>query len=261
MLTLLARRIRDNQYEFPTDRGISMEAQSLIQQILTPDPQQRPTLHSIVDDSFFTHGTVPPYVPATAHDSVPDFRYITRLASEANLAKLRRQALLDEDQVTSISVPSASTSLARDPSTRKSATMSIAQQEKEFQKAVQPGSPISALLSSARQPLLMSGGGTSNKESPLFRKLQAAKETRTLHHIAEEEPTMERREREKGEDEVRKKELESQKARIVAQMVPASRGNEDGQENVPPAGLRKAKGKEREAVKLEAGLGECFFSF
>jgi cell cycle serine/threonine-protein kinase CDC5/MSD2 len=138
--------------------------------------------------------------------------------------------------------------------------MSIAQQEKEFQKAVQPGSPISALLSSARQPLVMSGGGTSTKESPLFRKLQAAKEsTRTLPHIAEEDPVMERREREKEEDEVRKKELGSQKARIVAQMVPPPRGGDDGQENIPPPGSRKIKGKDRDVAKPESALSGCRF--
>jgi hypothetical protein len=43
-----------------------------------------------------------------------------------------------------------------------SATSSLAQQEREFHKAVQPGSPISALLSSARQPLMVgpTGGAT-----------------------------------------------------------------------------------------------------
>ncbi|EEB88113.1 hypothetical protein MPER_14240, partial [Moniliophthora perniciosa FA553] len=61
----------------------------------------------------------------------------------------------------------------------RNVTSSIAQQEKEFQKAVQPGSPISALLNSAKRPLLMSNGPSGNaaggvKESPLFRKLQAA---------------------------------------------------------------------------------------
>jgi cell cycle serine/threonine-protein kinase CDC5/MSD2 len=87
--------------------------------------------------------------------------------------------------------------------------------------------------------------------------LQAAKEkTWTLHYIAEEGPTLERREREKTDDQVRKKELESQKARIVAQMVPASRGMGDNQENVPPAGSKKTKGKEREAAKPETGLGK-----
>ncbi|KAG1908663.1 uncharacterized protein F5891DRAFT_937136, partial [Suillus fuscotomentosus] len=48
----------------------------------------------------------------------------------------------------------------------------IAQQ---FQKAVQSDCPISALLTSARQPLVMSTNRV--KESPLFRNLQAVKDT------------------------------------------------------------------------------------
>ena len=38
------RRIRDNGYEFPTDRVISTAVQHLIQQILIPISSQRPTL-------------------------------------------------------------------------------------------------------------------------------------------------------------------------------------------------------------------------
>jgi cell cycle serine/threonine-protein kinase CDC5/MSD2 len=128
-------------------------------------------------------------------------------------------------------------------SASKSITNSIAQQEKEFQKAVQPGSPISALLSSARQPLLMgmgsSGTGSAGaRESPLLRKLQAVKEsplgrtvTRGLDGIIEEdEPQGKRRVEEDDQQEelrLRKKELEAQKARIVAQMAPVREEQEE----------------------------------
>jgi hypothetical protein len=246
--------------------------------ILTPDPQQRPTLHEIVDHGFFTQGIVPGYIPMSAHDSPPDFRYISRAVSEVNFARLRKNALLDDDQLTSISVPSAqNTTTMSGPNgsmgMRKNAiTSSIAQQEKEFQKAVQPGSPISALLSSARQPLLMTTNGT--RESPLMRKLQAAAPSskspkravrggRGLHNIEEEEdhePATTRGTRLKTEDETRKKELESQKARIVAQMVPgsavASTFAGDDVENLPPVQQRdiKGKGKARDVAREEPTL-------
>jgi hypothetical protein len=128
-------------------------------------------------------------------------------------------------------------------------TTSIAQQEKEFQRAVQPGSPISALLSSARQPLMM--GTTTTRESPLLRRLQAAaKESpvrtrvgKGLHGIQEEE--LGPGGKDHSEEEVRNKELESQKARIVAQMVPArDEDNYTERENVPPV-RKEVKGKER----------------
>lgn len=175
--------------------------------------------------------------------------------------------MLDEDQASSIAVPAppSSTSIP-DSSSRKG--MGLAQQEKEFQKAVQPGSPISALLSSARQPLMVApvnfgSVGRGEREQPLIRKLQAAKEGRSpgrpraLQGIAEQG---EEEAKEAKIEEQRKKELESQKARIVAQMVPVPPsasdvgpgfgfGDED-QENVPP--IREIHLKDKEKVRAKA---------
>lgn len=216
----------------------------------------RPILHDIVDHPFFTDGTVPSYIPTSAHDAPPDFRRISRAASQSNLRRLRRYSLLDEDQATSIAVPRAPES-APAPSLTKSMTSSIAQQEKEFQRAVQPGSPISALLSSARQPLLMTNnnGGGAVRESPLLRKLQAVKESplgrrppvvRGLNGITEEdapEPPVRGREEHQEEGmKARKKELEAQKARIVAQMAPVREEEEE-------YAVEKEKEKGREKVK------------
>ena len=220
----------------------------MIQQILTPVPSERPTLHEIVDHPFFTQGPVPSYIPTSAHDSAPDFRHISKAASDSNLRRLRKYALLDIDQnaVPPSGMPASMSSGGLAAS--KSITNSIAQQEKEFQKAVQPGSPISALLSSARQPLLMgNAGGTGasgtgsagTRESPLLRKLQAVKEsplgrrsvTRGLDGIVEENEHQGRRrteeEDQQEETRLRKKELEAQKARIVAQMAPVREEQEE----------------------------------
>ncbi|KAF9225661.1 Pkinase-domain-containing protein [Gyrodon lividus] len=251
-------RIRDNIYEFPPERRISADARDCITSILTPDPNQRPTLLEIIASPFIDYGIIPPFIPLSAHDAPPDFRYITRPMSIINLAKVKKAALLDDDQVTSIAVPSAPPPNVQADKAVNPITSTIAQQEKEFQKAVQPGSPISALLSSARQPLVMSTTNNT-KESSLFRKLQAAKEpkssplrtvrsTRGLGDIEEEEMDVPRGTREKNFDLQRQKELESQKARIVAQMAPATGHGanraEDEQENIPPA-RKDPKGKER----------------
>ena len=254
VIDIFSRRIRANEYEFPTDRIISSAVQHLIQQILTQDLSQRPTLHEIVDHAFFTRGPVPSYIPTSAHDIVPDFRHITKAASDTNLRRLRKYSLLDTDY----SLPTASASSSALPAsgssgannafaTSKSITSSIAQQEKEFQKAVQPGSPISALLSSARQPLLMgtaAGGAGGVRESPLLRKLQAVKEsplgrrtvTRGLNGVVEENGPQGRRRMDEGEQEeeelrLRTKELEAQKARIVAQMAPVREEHEREEED------------------------------
>ncbi|KIJ14646.1 hypothetical protein PAXINDRAFT_163264 [Paxillus involutus ATCC 200175] len=251
-------RIRDNVYEFPQERRISPDARDCITSILTPDPNQRPTLLEIIASPFIDYGIVPPFIPLSAHDAPPDFRYITRPMSVVNLAKVKMAALLDDDQTSSIAVPSAPPTNVQADKAVNPITSTIAQQEKEFQKAVQPGSPISALLSSARQPLVMST--TSNtKESSLFRKLQAAKESKSsplrtvrsargLGDIEEEETDVPRGTREKNFDLQRQKELESQKARIVAQMAPATGHGanraEDERENMPPV-RQDTKGKER----------------
>ncbi|KAL0579340.1 Cell cycle serine/threonine-protein kinase cdc5/MSD2 [Marasmius crinis-equi] len=251
-------RIRDNDYEFPQERPVSSYAQALIQSILTPLPQERPSLHQIVDDEFFTRGTFPPAIPTSAHDTAPDFRHISRAASELNLKRVRRQALLDEDQITSIALPRGPqddlvSMTSNDLGTRN---VSIAQQEKEFQKAVQPGSPISALLNSAKRPLLRSTGTSGPagnggvKESPLFRKLQAASTvpsplgkgvarartaTRTggqeLEALVEDEPQDERWEKEQL---LKRKELEAQKARIVAQMAPVREEEREPEDDLQP---------------------------
>jgi hypothetical protein len=149
----------------------------------------------------------------------------------ANLKRLRRQSLLDEDQLTTIAVTKAAddVSVAAAVGLVKNMTSSIAQQEKEFQKAVQPGSPISALLSSARQPLLMGPNNNVNgaRDSPLLRKLQAVKESPLgrrppmtgLNGIMADPVDEEAR--------IRTKELEAQKARIVAQMAPVREEDEE----------------------------------
>jgi cell cycle serine/threonine-protein kinase CDC5/MSD2 len=282
------KRIRDNDYDFPPDRRVSPEVQALVQDILTPDPSARPALHDILDSNWFTTGIVPAYIPTSAHDEAPDFRHISAKMSAQNLSRLRRQALLDEDQLTSINAPPApanattasmmSVTSAGGERRLKTASSSLAQQEKEFQHAVQPGSPISALLKSARQPLMVAAATATSsqgktKESPLLRKLQAVQKEReqqpdALQAVKEEdeEPPapQPKGKRERDYEEVRRKELESQKARIVAQMVPANAAPApttfglaiDERENVPPiskqpsTGSSSSKGKERASVDL-----------
>jgi cell cycle serine/threonine-protein kinase CDC5/MSD2 len=69
---------------------------------------------------------------------------------------------------------------------------------------------------------------------------------RGLANIAEEEGVLFR---EKGEEEIRKKELEAQKARIVAQMAPREEEMPArDQENVPP-GKRTREKRPRDECK------------
>ena len=266
------------------ERNVSDDVRELIQQILTPKPQERPTLYDILSHPFFTAGIVPAYIPHTAQDHAPSFKHITPPISKINLARLRKNALLDEEQSSDIAVSilhpgiSAASGYSKSNSAANSAivnsSVALAQQEREFQRAVQPSSPISALLGAARQPLVMAAAQASSnreREQPLIRKLQAAAIDRTspakstnlnqasaiglgsssngrvggyarstgLQNIEEENASDEQQ-----VDRVRRKELEAQKARIVAQMVPntvpsalASEPSDEGDietENIPP---------------------------
>lgn len=76
------------------------------------------------------------------------------------MRRLRQQVELD------ISRP-----IAAKNGEEKSESASVAEQEREFNKAVQPSSPISALLSSARQPLIVAN---SLPSQPLLRQATTA---------------------------------------------------------------------------------------
>ncbi len=208
-------------------------------------------LLEILVHEFFTRGIVPESIPRTAQDKTPVFSKITLAQSKINLSLLRKRALLDEEHVPGIAVPHPGVSTAsgrsRSANASVNSTVALAQQEREFNRAVQPGSPISVLLGAARQPLVMGppsagvrGDGVREREQPLLRKLQlAAKEntsptrstsslrvssklapsvmegraaTAGLQDIAEENV-------EEIEEQLRQKALEAQKARIVAQMA------------------------------------------
>jgi cell cycle serine/threonine-protein kinase CDC5/MSD2 len=254
----LRRRIRDNEYDFPEDRNISSNAQLLIQEMLTPNPQERPTVHRIIDHAFFTLGIVPTHIPRGAYNTVPDFRHITRGASTTNLAALKsRVGLAGESSRTQ------RINVAKNPDSKSVSKSTIARQEREFQRAVQPGSPISVLLSSARQPFMMAGEAVREKGNQLFRKLANAGREQELNGVneAEEETPFttspeKAKEKEKERDAGRKR-LESQKARIVAQMVPIYCGED--QENVPPTRREMVANVGRNKCRnkaLDLGLGQ-----
>lgn len=231
---------------------MSPRVKELITRILAVSPEDRPSFQEIVEDEFFTQGLVPGYIPTTATITPPNFEPMSRVVSQANYVRLIRNAGLIFDQpIAPIAAPkiiSRSNSL----SNVKSASSSLAQQEKEFHKAIQPGSPISALLSSARQPLLVAGGV---RESPL-RKLAAAKASkRDLRKITEEQTANNVMESIIGGKpakirplELERDTLDNHKARIVQQMAPVdatpSLAALQDRENIAP--LRKEpKGKER----------------
>ena len=214
-----------------------------------------------MEHPFFTYGTVPAKLPSTAHDIPPDFRHITPSVSRSNLAKLKKAALIDEaDQISdSLVEPSASEtpgSLSTAPSgvdisgkvrtaPAPASSGALAQQERDFQKAVQPGSPISILLKSAQQPLLTASAsaGARSDSASLIKKLAATKidDARTrngLRGIAETPESGGEEEAPEGfenglapglrspRDTQRMRAVDNQKARLLAQMASAGATDE-----------------------------------
>jgi cell cycle serine/threonine-protein kinase CDC5/MSD2 len=246
--------------------------------------EQRPNLRDVLEHPFFTYGTVPAKIPSTAHDIPPDFRHITPSVSRSNLAKLKKFALIDEaDQISNSLVESSTSgtpgSLSTAPSgadiSSKVRTVpapassgALAQQEREFQKAVQPGSPISILLKSAQQPLLTASAsaGVRNDSASLIKKLAATKtdgaRTRNgLRDIAESpEPEGEGEPPEGFEnglapglrsprDTQRMRAVDNQKARLLAQMASAG-ATDEGEVKVK----EKGKGKSSEGIGSGSGV-------
>ncbi|KAL7418900.1 Cell cycle serine/threonine-protein kinase cdc5/MSD2 [Cryptotrichosporon argae] len=233
------KRIRENRYEFPADKQISNAAMDLIMQILNTDPEQRPSLETVLAHPFFLDGPFPSHIPKSANDVPPDFRHISATQSRRNFERARAQARVGSKAPI---VP------ARAMQTAAALGPSILQQERDFRNAVQPDSPISALLNSARQPLVQAS--TAIKEPSLLRKLTAASAQSTLSPVrraprrssgshSARTPMAELVEEEEDEDgaqevlvetdgnrgtgtydgAVRHRELAAQKARIVSAMT------------------------------------------
>ncbi|TIB01567.1 hypothetical protein E3P96_02363 [Wallemia ichthyophaga] len=243
------KRIKDNLYEFPVDDPIPTEAEDLISCILTPDPNDRPTLHEILDHPFFS-GITPPSIPSTARMSKPDFSNVTNAMSKHNMRRLRQQVELD------ISRP-----IAAKNGEEKTESVSVAEQEREFNKAVQPSSPISTLLSSARQPLIVAN---SLPSQPLLRQATTAalaeKEKKQKMEIhASNKKYMENLEKKDGEDE----EIADQKLRIVSEMVNNDEKNKgkaralDENNQLPPP---KSKSKSSCFVEMHTNLHNAFIA-
>src|SRR5260370_23935715 len=119
-----------------------------------PNPQERPMLHNILDHAFFTCGIIPKFIPVSTLNPPPKFlaHLATCLTSESCSAATDGQ--LDGEVLLSTSPNSEPPVMSM-----SSATSSLTQQEHKFQKAVLPGSPISSLLSSACQPLMVAPAG------------------------------------------------------------------------------------------------------
>lgn len=168
-------RIRQNAYEIPPQAGLSTEAVDLITRILTHNPAQRPTLVQIMNHAWFQCGPVPLTIPSTAIEGTPFLPPITARESARNLEMLKKQARWNDradDLLDDILAPNTDGSspetysdardepveVVIDPRTELEQAEQVEERreqlDREFHHAIQPESPISALLKAGRQPLI-----------------------------------------------------------------------------------------------------------
>ncbi|SCZ93449.1 BZ3500_MvSof-1268-A1-R1_Chr6-3g08667 [Microbotryum saponariae] len=178
-------RIKELNYEFPAGCELSAEAVDLISLILTPKPNERPTLGQILQHDFFVTGPFPASVTPASLTLVPDHRNMSIRSAHRNFRAVKARAGLTEQveaemleanaaDVVAVEKPSHRTVLATvhesaapappaqaaAPVARKrmSATVTADARaiEQEVQQVLAPESPISDLLRSARKPLMVS---------------------------------------------------------------------------------------------------------
>ncbi|GAC98266.1 likely protein kinase [Pseudozyma hubeiensis SY62] len=170
-------RIRQNAYEIPVGAGLSAEAVDLITRILTHNPSQRPTLVQIMNHAWFQCGPVPLTIPPTSMEGTPFLPPLTARESARNLELLKRQAAWNDraDDLLEDVLTAGNNAVGSSPETYADANdepvevvvdarseLEQAEQaeerrekmDREFHHAIQPESPISALLKAGRQPLI-----------------------------------------------------------------------------------------------------------
>lgn len=164
------KKIKHLEYSFPANVDISEDAMELIENILNREPQSRPSVYEILEHPFSHITPFPRSIPPSAADVAPDFSMITASQSQRN------QAYVQKISGVSMAPMDASTPSIADGETFATAEYShpeplekvvamsngtnlVAQEmalEKEVRKVLEPGSPISELLRSARKPLMVS---------------------------------------------------------------------------------------------------------
>jgi cell cycle serine/threonine-protein kinase CDC5/MSD2 len=91
-------RIKKNDYDFPESTKVSEAALDLIQQLLSPEPEERPTIDEIFCSKFFK-GLFPSSIPEAALYHRPVFKALTKEASTRNFVNCQIAAGLRVDPV------------------------------------------------------------------------------------------------------------------------------------------------------------------
>ena len=171
-LKAIYKKIKSLDYEFPSHVIVAEQAVDLIQAILDREPQNRPSASEILSHEFQHCGPFPRTIPASATETAPDFSHLSTLQSSRNYAYVQKMTgaslSTSADSMSTPTIPeedAVTTETTQPPEppaqvVALSSGLNVSAQEmaieKEVKKVLEPGSPISELLKSARKPLMVS---------------------------------------------------------------------------------------------------------
>lgn len=172
-----SRKIKDNQYDFPTANPISEEAQNLITSLLCPDPTNRPSIDEISDHKFFHVGDMPREIPSSTLHSEPHWDHISKTMSELNWRYISVQAGLGKNiKVGQDAGKSVQVCIAGNENPLKGHVARLQQEE----KGVVKGNNVLPMTLSPRVPAPAVGGMTEGR-------LMAKGAKRSIRKISSEE--------------------------------------------------------------------------
>ncbi|KAE8231656.1 hypothetical protein CF326_g3324 [Tilletia indica] len=250
MVELIYEKIKKNEYEIPAESKISEESKDLIRKILTLDPAERPSLIEIMNHPWFRCGTFPTYVPSTATEADPCIAPIPREQSLQNFELLKEASNWDphaddlaeeeKEDVDPVTLDKRAREQLRDQETQEEQRDQL---DKAFERAIQPGSPISNLIKAGRQPLVKAGQGmpASRSSTHSLARATSALSISGKHHHTDSangrrhdkenaEPNHGLRTLRNGKDAngVEERRLLQEKARLVADVGSAPLGSAGG---------------------------------
>ena len=94
---VIYERIKTNDYKFPPDSTVSLEARQLIRDMLSTDPYQRPSLDQILNYDWFKCGAFPSHVTVESLKQKPKhLAFITKEESMINLANCKQMVGIND---------------------------------------------------------------------------------------------------------------------------------------------------------------------
>ena len=94
---VIYERIKNNDYKFPPDSLVSLEARQLIRDMLSTDPYQRPSMDQVLEYDWFKCGSFPSHITTESLKQKPkNLAFITKEESMINFANCKQQVGIND---------------------------------------------------------------------------------------------------------------------------------------------------------------------